>query len=231
AAEVARGRLDGLAAESQDPYPAGFVIETNLLFATLAGDFAWVARERAELWRLGGDTGSMTSAAVAIARSCGPAWYYLGHPAEAAEAHDHLVERSGVQRIPLRIRRAMYVSVAQPTAANLAELRALIDEHLPQAAEADASYHLLSNLLQAAVVARHRRACATLLPLLSSLGTLAIWHGFDCTTPGRFLGDAARLLGDRAAARAYYLAAIAAADGIDHRPERAVSRLCLAELL
>ena len=45
------------------------------------------------------------------------------------------------------------------------------------------------------------------------------------------MGDAARLLGDRAAARAYYTQALEVCTKIRYRPEIALARLSLAELL
>lgn len=93
---------------------------------------------------------------------------------------------------------------------------------------------LLADLLEAAVVAGDRGSIETLLPKLAGLAQLSLLAGrgivnFMC--PGRVLGDAAGLLGDHKAARAYYGSGLEASTRVRNRPEIALTRLGLAELL
>ena len=86
-------------------------------------------------------------------------------------------------------------------------------------------------LLEAAVAIKHRDACNALVPVLDGMSWLAIPRAFNSTAPGRHLGDAAWLLGDQQGARSYYERALAASVRISNRPEMALTRLRLAELL
>jgi tetratricopeptide (TPR) repeat protein len=84
--------------------------------------------------------------------------------------------------------------------------------------------------LEAAVLARHSRAAELLLGLLG--GTPFRTTGFFYTTCiARHLGGAAALLGRYEEARKYYQEAIKVCTEIRFRPELALTRLQLAELL
>jgi predicted ATPase len=84
--------------------------------------------------------------------------------------------------------------------------------------------------LEAAVLAGHRRAAELLLDRLagSSSRTNGLWL---TTCAGRHLGSAAAFLGKPDEARKYYADAIKACAEIKLRPELALTRLQLAELL
>jgi DNA-binding CsgD family transcriptional regulator len=85
-------------------------------------------------------------------------------------------------------------------------------------------------LLQAAVVFGHRPAADALSQRLACVAHLSIGDWFySCVA--RHLGDAAALLNDRTAARAYYRQALEAAGKIRFRPELALTHLRLAEVL
>jgi DNA-binding CsgD family transcriptional regulator len=88
-------------------------------------------------------------------------------------------------------------------------------------------------LLQAAVVLGHRAAARALTDRLAPVAhlTVAESHGNIYMPVGRQLGDAAKLVGDRASARAYYTQALDSAGKIRFRPELALTHLRLAELL
>jgi DNA-binding CsgD family transcriptional regulator len=88
----------------------------------------------------------------------------------------------------------------------------------------------LINLLQVAIVVEHKAAAQALAAHLTCVSHLAGEAAFR-TCIGRHLGDASVLVGDRAAARAYYLEALQAAGKIRFRPELALTHLRLAELL
>jgi DNA-binding NarL/FixJ family response regulator len=85
-------------------------------------------------------------------------------------------------------------------------------------------------LLYAAVRLEHREATQVLRKRLACVADVCIVDdAYTCVA--RHLGDASRLLGDRASARTYYAQALEAADKIRFRPELALTRLRLAELL
>lgn len=94
----------------------------------------------------------------------------------------------------------------------------------------DTSASVLLALLQTAVLVEDREATALLAPRLSGLSSLAT-ADISLTTPARRLGAAAALLGEPDKARAYYEQAIEVAGKIAFRPEAALTRLQLAELL
>jgi DNA-binding CsgD family transcriptional regulator len=88
----------------------------------------------------------------------------------------------------------------------------------------------LTILLEAAVVLEHREAVQALVAQLACVARMAMEdHLYTCV--GRQLGDAAVLLGDRAAAQSYYTQALDAAGKIRFRPELALTHLRLAELM
>jgi hypothetical protein len=92
--------------------------------------------------------------------------------------------------------------------------------------------HILFDIaaLQAAVLAGHRQAAELLLRRLSGSAFITSGGGLP-TCIGRHLGAAAALLGRPDEARKYYRKAIKDCTEMRFRPELALSRLQLAELL
>jgi DNA-binding CsgD family transcriptional regulator len=88
-------------------------------------------------------------------------------------------------------------------------------------------------LLQSTVVLGQVRAAQALAARVASLAHLSFaTHSTGWVTCiARHLGDAARLAGERVAARSYYLQALESAGKIRFRPELALTRLRLAELV
>ena len=97
-------------------------------------------------------------------------------------------------------------------------------------AEDETTVWLDSGLLEAAVLAGHRQAAELLVRRLagSSCVTSGLWH---TTCTGRHLGTAAAFLGRPDEARKYYQEAIKVCTEMRFRPELALTRLQLAELL
>jgi ATP/maltotriose-dependent transcriptional regulator MalT len=85
-------------------------------------------------------------------------------------------------------------------------------------------------LLEAAVLTEYRPAAATLLARLTSSASLAIAR-WAYTCVARHLGAAAALLGKPDEAWAYFRQALDVSERIRFRPEIALTRLSLAELL
>ena len=88
----------------------------------------------------------------------------------------------------------------------------------------------MNRLLKIATRIGDRAAAAALATRLAPVASLAT-SDWTLTTPARHLGAAAALLGERERARAYYLQALDTAGRIRFRPEIALTRLQLAELL
>jgi ATP/maltotriose-dependent transcriptional regulator MalT len=86
-------------------------------------------------------------------------------------------------------------------------------------------------LLQVAVVLKHARAAKALAGRLASVAQLSNVGTTMNICVARHLGDAAVLVGDRAAAHSYYAQAVEAASKIGFRPELALIHLRLAEVL
>jgi DNA-binding CsgD family transcriptional regulator len=118
-------------------------------------------------------------------------------------------------------------------ACDFVDARRVLDGALPLLArdrdDANFPWHILG-LLELAVLLEDREAVAALVERLAPLAPCATVD-WGLTTPARHLGAAAALLGDRAAAQAYYEEALVAAERIRFRPEIALISLHLAELL
>jgi len=231
AAEDVTRRVAEIAERTRDPRAEGFAFDNEMLFATLGGDFASVEKAGERFRGLGAETGSEIGAALQIAHSCAAARYYIGRAQAAVEAYDELAERWGIRRQVDLPRRWLLAVQAEPSRQNIAALQRLLDENLPSICDGHAPEILLMGLLEAAVAIKHRDACNALVPVLDGMSWLAIPRAFNSTAPGRHLGDAAWLLGDQQGARSYYERALAASVRISNRPEMALTRLRLAELL
>src|SRR5262249_5687982 len=116
----------------------------------------------------------------------------------------------------------------------LEEARALVGPRLDEIAASgcddEAPIYDLVNFLEAAIAVGHSGAAGALIAPLDCVAHLSGVPAFK-TCVARHLGDAARLVGDRTAARAYYAQALEAAGKIGFRPELALTHLRLAELL
>jgi DNA-binding CsgD family transcriptional regulator/tetratricopeptide (TPR) repeat protein len=154
---------------------------------------------------------------------------YLGRPEIWLNAFN---ESAG----PAELDRAFVITA--PRAMCLAQLgrveeaRTLVGPLLDQEGSGDDEIPIgfLVILLQAAVVLEHRPAAQALAARLASVAHLANAEQFY-TCVGRHLGDAAKLVDDRAAARMQYTEALETAEKIRFRPEVALAHLGLAELL
>jgi len=89
----------------------------------------------------------------------------------------------------------------------------------------------LRYLLDAAVAAQDIETLAVIYPRMHPLSDLLITEANHAYCIGRSCGGAAALLGEPSKARGYYQQAIEACEKIHFRPELALTRLELAELL
>ncbi|HTE85095.1 MAG TPA: hypothetical protein VK821_10195, partial [Dehalococcoidia bacterium] len=89
----------------------------------------------------------------------------------------------------------------------------------------------LGFMLEAAVVAQDRDVARALLPRMAPLADLLATEALMAFNIGRLCGGAAVLLGEMNKARGYYQQAIEICEKVRFRPELALTRLELAELL
>ena len=155
---------------------------------------------------------------------------YLGRAETWLPAFDEFVRMGGFRSARTAAPRA---ATCLADLGRLEEARALVAPMLDEIAASsgdDETLLGLVNLLEAAIAVGHRHAASVLMARLDCVAHLSIGPAFQ-TCVGRHLGDAAVLVGDRTAARAYYAQALEAAGKIRFRPELALTHLRLAELL
>jgi len=113
--------------------------------------------------------------------------------------------------------------------AEVRELLGRLTERLRADATFEFSYVPLTNYLEAAALAGDRELAALIRPRLAPVSALIEENFLTCVA--RHLGDASALLGEREQARAYYEQALEVCAKIRFRPEVALTRLQIAELL
>ena len=89
--------------------------------------------------------------------------------------------------------------------------------------------HILGQMLDAAVVLKDEAALEVLADRLKVVAHVLLWRGAIRTA--RLLGNASLILGKPAEARHYYAQALEVCERVRFRPEIAMTRLSLAELL
>jgi tetratricopeptide (TPR) repeat protein len=155
----------------------------------------------------------------------------LGRSDEALTGIDAAIPREGVQAV---VRTALRV-LCLGALGRLDEARTVAAPLLdPQGLGPEADYaptYLVAVLLEVAVAIQHREAAARLSAQLSGLSDQVTIRALSATAVGRHLGAAAALLGDLEAARRNYEQALEACEKIRFRPEIALTRLQMAELL
>jgi DNA-binding CsgD family transcriptional regulator len=160
---------------------------------------------------------------------------YLAHADAWLAAYDDYASRatpSPQASLFLTLIAARAICLAQ--LGGMDEARALADPVLDEVergkSEDELPIQALVILLQASVVLEHRAAARAIAARLECVAHLAIADFFYYTCIARHLGDAALMVGDRAAARVYYAQALEVAGKIRFRPELALAHLRLAEL-
>jgi len=154
---------------------------------------------------------------------------YLG---KAEEALRFIDEGQGSTNVRLPPRAQLLRLLALAYLGRLDEATSVIDRLLPLAdleEYAPATNQLAA--LEAAVMVGHLEAVQTLSPRLNMLAAMPVVQNSEFTAPARHLGGAAALQGRYDEARAYYDQALEACAKIRFRPEIALIRLDLAELL
>jgi tetratricopeptide (TPR) repeat protein len=153
---------------------------------------------------------------------------WLGRIQEALELVDERV-RAG-RRGDTEDWRVLLHALSGNREAAVAALDRLVAEDVHGAEGEEMSTDRLVTLLEAGVELGRRELVADLASRLQPVAGMS-YQIYGCTCPARHLGAAAALLGKPDEASAYYHQALAAAGKIGFRPEVALTRLQLAELL
>ncbi len=229
-AEAIARAVESAAARSHEPAARILDLEFRAVLATWDGALGRALELADAAQRLGEQAGSAGLGRQAAGRARRRALLYLGRPAEVLASIPtpaNLWATGGA----FAAQQAIYLAHA----GRIAEATAIIDQFLAARDLSDpndtTAATLLRYLLEAAVAAGHTQAVAMIEPKLAPLADLLFTEPSITNCLGRDLGGAARLLAQPAKARAYYQQGIAACTHGRHRPELALCRLELAELL
>jgi tetratricopeptide (TPR) repeat protein len=204
--------LDALASRTQDASLLSWPETREAIRAMLAGTFedalAGAERAEAQLDELGGPSARLT-----LLRS--QALLALGRP-------DEVPVDGGTRRLSV----LAAVGGREEVAARLQGSF----EQLPPSGQEDASIGLLADLLETAVLLEDRSVAPAVAARLQHVVGATLYNYALCNV-ARHRGAAAALVGDRYTAHAAYQEALDWAQRIYFRPEVALTRLSLAELL
>jgi len=218
-AERVWDQLDHLAARSQDSNLFTWPLLEAGTRGILDGDFSAAVRAADRMEEMGRDLGirAISHQAAEVLRL--GAQIYLGEvPAQESRPFRRLLG-SG---LALRLARAGKLDDAR------VQLRAALDRLRPLDRD-DAPPPALAQLLEATVLVGDRTTAEGLMRKLD--GVAAIGSSVTLYNVARHRGGAATLLGERDTARTAYAEALDWATRVRHRPEVALTRFQLAELL
>jgi tetratricopeptide (TPR) repeat protein len=185
-----------------------------------------------DVLRLGAETGAPLAAGI-YAVWIGPRLGgYLGWGREGLRRLEDWVQAAGVSEPVPAPPRAYYLVCGGEREEVAAILDEVADHYGAQPEQARHEFGPLVLLLETAVLAQHTRATEVLFNLLVRMGDVYKTTGLhipNCVA--RNLGGAAALLGKYEEARKHYREAIKVCTKMKFRPELALTRLQLAELL
>ncbi len=235
-AEAIWGDLAELAERTRDPGAVQRGYYTRALLATLDGRLTDALEEGARLLARSDELGSSRNVWWAAFDSVLRAALYLGRSdrllAQLAEAG----ARAGGEPLRMQPSRSALCLAHMGRAA---EAAVLVDEWIDEwrkhegidAGEDGTPSSILATLLETALLSGRREATALLAPRLAEAASLIPGDRWLCSPVARLLGGAARLLGEPERARGYYEQAVEVCQKIRFRPEIALTRLHLGDLL
>jgi tetratricopeptide (TPR) repeat protein len=183
-----------------------------------------------DVLKLGAEAGAPLAAAVYVIFFGPRLAGYLGWGREGLRRLEEWAQAAGLS-VPVPPHMRAYYLMCGGESEEAATLLGQVADHY--AAHPDRTKHefgVLLLLLETAVLAKHTRAAEILLNLL--VGTVYKTTGFsNPTCLARHLGAASALLGRYEEARKHYNEAIKVCSEMKFRPELALTRLQLAELL
>jgi tetratricopeptide (TPR) repeat protein len=192
------------------------------------GQLEEAAKCHDDVLRLGGEMGAAQTAAV-IADFFGPRLSgYLGWGREGLRRLDEWAQAVGLSVEPHTKAYYLVCGGGREEAATI--LGEAAEHYAAQPEKTRHDFGTLVLLLETAVLAKHTRAAEILLNLLASAAYKTTGLS-NLTCVARHLGGAAALLGKYEEARLHYQEAIKVCTEMKFRPELALTRLQLAELL
>jgi tetratricopeptide (TPR) repeat protein len=229
-AEALRGELKEVAARTWDPELLLVDMQQETRDLHIAGRLEEAVAAAEALAARGEELGSPIAGLQASTLTLVPASRHLGHHVRALEAIDAVPARVGTEGPIWRAGRALILAVLGREGEARAALGSLATYIRPGPDGDNAPVTVVTSVLEAAVALGDREGARVLLGRLRPAAGLSE-TGATLTTPARHMGAAAVLLGDYPQARAYYAQALEAAAKLSFRPETALTRLQLAELL
>jgi len=232
-AEELWGQLEVLAEKTRDPNSIRGARQAGVILATVDGRLEEAAAGAEQNVAMVLELGSLPPARSVSIRMV--AQLYLGQGAAALQFLEQTIAMAGVDPTPADL---ACRSLCLAHNGRHAEAREVLDSLMGKGggiAIDQLPTPVLATLLETAVVSGDRNACAVLIGMLSDLPPLMateaalIAPALICTA--RQLGTGFALLGEPAKARSHYEEALEACERIGFRPEIALTRLQLAELL
>ena len=215
------------AERTQDP---GLLMSSALvkaLEATLDGRLEEAVVIAESIAAIGAEHGQEFAGAALAAALSGHPRVLLGRAQEALVRGDSMPEHlTATWRAATRT--WLLAEVGLEAEAKVA-IKEAVDEASTLLQEDEAPTALLVPLLRAALIVNDRPTVKLAAGKLGGLANVSVVPGWAC--PARLLGGAAALLGQPDEARELYREAIELSQGIRNRPEIALTRLELAELL
>jgi len=223
-------QLEELAGRSGDQGVLLLPFRHKAILHTLDGHFQAALEDGASLASQANESGSPVSGRLFAA---GLTLYPLLHLGRAEEAIANLPHLGRADTLVVLVTTAKCLAAAGRTAEAQDALRRAVGRSDIDQVENETPTWLQTELLEAALLLLDREVVSLLAPRLSNLAHLVIIVPFTavCTSIARLLGASAALLGDREKAKAYYQQALEVCAKIRFRPEIALTRLQLAELL
>ncbi|MCH8206858.1 MAG: protein kinase [Chloroflexi bacterium] len=206
-------------------------LSTEPMMATLDGHLEHALKAAERLFEKAKELGSPVLGRQFVDEATFRPLLYLGRAEKALDSLARACEMAGLDPDwEISLQRVLCLAHLH----RRGEARDALDELIlerdigPEADETPATF--LATLLEAAVLIGERQAAEVLASRLSGLASLAADSSY-LTCIARHLGGAAALLGEPDEARDYYRTAIGLTEKIRNRPEAALSRFELSQLL
>ena len=227
AADELRTQLRILADDTREPAPVAFSNMLSVWFLTVDGQLESAMSQLADnegILALPGRVGLFPSA-VRLRLST-----YLGKTKD--ELHE-ILQRPGTTDRGHGIRTGAITALCEAHMGNFVEAAIDVDRLLNELDIEDieaAPINLLAWYFETAVLIGHKDAASLLSRQFEPIADL-VMANLAMTCVARLLGGAAALLGDPEKAREYYILALEVTSKMQFRPEMALTRLQLTELL
>ncbi|MSQ15706.1 MAG: hypothetical protein EXR50_07585, partial [Dehalococcoidia bacterium] len=226
-------QVNELAARTRDPYVAFIPLRAKAILSTLDGRLEETVTIREEFITRGEEVGSVVAGRGQASGYTLQARLYLGRGEEAlADLPVAAQMAGGTEGAGVSMLRALLLAhLGRRTEAQeiLLQIMAERDIGLPEDRTPTGQ---LTLILETALLVEDREVASLLAARLSEVASLlAVGGGTIFLPAARALGGAAALLGEREKAKEYYQQALEVCAKVRFRPEAALTRLQLAELL